>query len=272
MVQQRHDWLFKCPACGFLAADLEPQIQADRPEGVDETVRIKSLEPLRVKNFIRVLDHLGKYRSGGRLLDVGCAHGWFLEEAVRRGYDAVGLEPDIAVRDMTVSRGLKAWSGFFPDDIPAGETFDVIVFNDVLEHIPDVTSAVEACNRLLRPGGHLILNIPDSRGFFYRLAEVLDAVGVKGPLERMWQVHFPSPHLSYFTPDQLVQLTGKHGFTERDRSVLPSVSRGGLWSRFRCDKTVPLPSAAAMFVVVTAISPVLSLVPADISLQVFEKR
>jgi len=272
MTGGRKSWLYQCAGCGFQQADLLPEIHdADARAAVDERRRATALGQLRAQNFERILDRLAPLLpAGGKaLLDVGCAHGWFLDAASMRGIDAVGLEPDPAIGAVAAAGGRKVWSGFFPDDVPQGAQFDVISFNDVLEHVPDVAGAVEACRRLLRPGGVLVINAPSSAGIFYRSAAALDRLGIGGPFARMWQTGFASPHLSYFTPEQLRRLVEQHGFTEIHRSSLPSVQVAGLWARLAYDRTASPAGNSLIWAAVVLFSPMIRHLPADITLQMF---
>ena len=153
--------------------------------------------------------HLDVYKR--QLLDVGCAHGWFIERASSR-FDVTGIEPDAGVAAATRARGLPVRSGFFPDVLGPDECFDVIVFNDVLEHIPDINTTLVACWQHLAPGGCVIVNAPSSRGLLYRLSVLLARTGLGRAFDRMWQLGFPSPHVHYFATTNLVLLAHKAGF------------------------------------------------------------
>ncbi|HTJ63307.1 MAG TPA: class I SAM-dependent methyltransferase [Alphaproteobacteria bacterium] len=278
MRSQRLSWLYRCGACGFLKAALSRRIESEASRAVvNESRRERGLNGLRLANFERILDRLQQVRGpdrnarGRALLDVGCAHGWFLDAAAARGFDAIGLEPDSSIAATAASGGRKIRSGFFPDDVPANERFDVISFNDVFEHLPDIEAAMAACARLLKPDGLLVLNVPCRRGVFYRLAAALERIGLAGPLERLWQIHFASPHFSYFAPVDLRRLAGRHGLMEIHRSSLPSVRLRGLWPRLSYDTTASTFSNAVIWLGVAIVSPFLALLPADISLQIFQR-
>jgi SAM-dependent methyltransferase len=238
---------------------------------VDEPRRAKGLNSLRLANFQRILDRLQSAIApeGHTLLDVGCAHGWFLDGASARGFEAVGIEPDPAIGAAAAAGGRKIWSGFFPDDIPAGCRFDVISFNDVFEHLPDVDQALEACARFLKPGGLLVLNVPCRKGIFYLAATMLERIGIPGPLERLWQIRFASPHFSYFAPQDLQRLAARHGLAEIHASTLPSVQLRGLWARLNYDTTASTAFNALIWLSVAALRPLFPILPADISLQIF---
>jgi len=241
---------------------------------IDEGDREDALEALRRANFERELDTIGAYgdQRGCELLDVGCAHGWFLDAASRRGCVASGIEPDAGMYGLAVKSGHRVLKGFFPDVLPAGVHYDVITFNDVFEHLPDVNAALDACRERLREGGLLVLNLPNSRGTVFRVAALMDRIGLHAPLDRLWQKEFPSPHLFYFNPDCLAELARRHGFSEVHRGELATIELRGLWQRLRYDRTASLPAAIVSWLAITLAFPVLHLLTSDISIQVFVKE
>ena len=166
------------------------------------------------------------------MLEVGSARGWFLEAARARAALPHGIEPERVNAEGAAAAGLSVERGFFPADLTDHGPFDVIVFNDVFEHLPDPVEAAVAVERLLRPGGMAVVNLPSSRGALFRLAGVLAMAGITGPLERMWQKGFASPHVSYFAPPNLRLLVERHtGMTFVEQFPLPAVSRSGLSAR-----------------------------------------
>jgi SAM-dependent methyltransferase len=98
---------------------------------------------------------------GGRILDVGCGTGYYLEEA-RREFDAHGIDfSDTAVR-MCQTRGLTTVTKDTLDDLAAADAprFDAIMFLDVIEHMDDDVATLTAARRLLAPGGITIVTVP----------------------------------------------------------------------------------------------------------------
>lgn len=276
MREERRLWQFLCSSCGFRAARAVHESEATFPTSttIDEQARHAGLEALRRANFERVLDALSRHHDprGRALLDVGSAHGWFLEAATRRGYAATGIEPDAGMYAYSTRRGHDVALGLFPEALDSDAVFDVLVFNDVFEHLPDVNDALDSCRDLLRTGGLLALNLPSSRGPIFRASTLLDRLGVRGPLDRLWQRRFPSPHLSYFTPECLAALVRRYGFRELSRGDLPAIGRDGLWRRLRYDRTASLPASVLAWCAVTLAVPVLGRLPSDITLQIFAKE
>ncbi len=122
--------------------------------------------PLHEINPLR-LDYIRKRAplKGGRALDVGCGGGILAEAMDAAGADVTGI--DAAERPLSVAKLHRAESGA---DVHyerstaeqfaashAGE-FDVVTCLEMLEHVPDPTSVIEACRDLVRPGGDVFFS------------------------------------------------------------------------------------------------------------------
>ena len=262
VMEKPEPWLRACPDCGFLHSTLP----AGAGTGVD------GLETLRRKNFKTLLDKLSQIGplSGKTLLEVGCSTGLFLEEAQRSGINVMGLEPEKAKADIARTKNFTVIDGFFPDAVPAGKQYDMIIFNDVFEHLPDPVSALNACCEHLAPQGLLIINLPDSSGIIYRIARAFNNFGMSGPFERMWQKQFASPHITYFRANNLQKLVeSKTPLKLVSSGKLDSMTAQGLKSRI--SSSVSEPWATLMFLPLLAITYLQKILPSDILLQVYKK-
>lgn len=253
------EWSAECPKCGTWRSSLMPGIDSeDLHERIDGSRRVAGLKALRNENNAKILDEMAAeiQLEGRRLFDVGSAHGWFVEAAARRGVHAEGIEPETEMVDYARSRGISVRPGYFPSAVHEGERADVISFNDVLEHIPDVDATLDACAHILPPGGLLSVNIPSASGLAYRVATLLARVGIRGPYLRLWQHGLPSPHIHYFTPAALQRVIERHGFIVVQRRALSSIRRLGLWERVH---TVSRPTVSSVitFLALWAASPIL---------------
>ena len=267
-------WHAKCPVCSYESAALEVAINYEREaDHVNEEERETGLKALRLENFKAIVAMAERHAppGGRKLLDVGSAHGWFLETA-RERFDVLGVEPDAIVGSRAAARGLPIRAGFFPDVLKEGERFDVIVFNDVIEHIPDIRGALAACQERLTPNGILILNLPNSRGFFYRLSKLIARLGWRAPFDRLWQKGLPSPHVHYFDSGNLAKLVGTHGFDMVHSAELPALRAKGLLERLRCAGNISPVSLYTQYAAIMAAIPVLSAFPSDIIVCVFRKK
>lgn len=241
-------WSARCSACGTWRSSLQPAIDsAALHEPIDRFGRIAGFKALRDANNECILDEIATLVAlrGKRLLDVGSAHGWFVGAASRRGLHADGMEPETEMVDYARAQGLNVQPGYFPSALVDEEQVDIITFNDVLEHIPDVDDALAGCARALPAGGVLSVNIPSARGLAYRIATVLARLGFRGPYRRLWQHGLPSPHIHYFTPAALQRIIERHGFAVVRQRPLSSIRRGGLWARVH---TVSRPTVSSVIV------------------------
>jgi 2-polyprenyl-3-methyl-5-hydroxy-6-metoxy-1,4-benzoquinol methylase len=205
---------------------------------MSEDDREMALKPIRQHNFGILLSWLHTLLAQPvnarkyKILEVGCAHGWFLEMA-GKDYEVLGIEPDRAVADVALKKTLNVRIGFFPSALQADEKFDVIVFNDVLEHIPDVKKVVSECETRLTQGGLILINAPDKQGFFYRLSKFLVKLGVSEPFDRMWQVGLPSPHVYYFHDASMIKIASNARLKVTNSISLSSIVTTGLYQRIR---------------------------------------
>jgi SAM-dependent methyltransferase len=267
-------WHFVCTDCAFECSDLTPSINRDDGAVAKEEL-YDSLAPLRHRNFVLLCDQLARLTSlqGKQLLEVGCAYGWFLDVAQQRGLACQGIEADAAWAATTVKRGHQVIQGFFPECLdPAGmgaRKYDLIVFNDVFEHLPDLNQAMAACRAHLADDGLLVINLPAATGVLYRISKLLSRLGRPASFERMWQMGFPSPHLAYFSARTLPRLADKHGLRLHHSFSLPSLAYSGLWQRIDRDQRMPLWKKSGTFLVLAMLIPALALLPQDIEVHVF---
>jgi SAM-dependent methyltransferase len=169
-----HGDLFACGDCGTVQ---QPELPSgdelhDLYRGTSDDAYL-SEETGRRETARRLLDLLGSHVPAGALLDVGCGHGLLLDEARRRGYDVTGLElsataaaygRDVLGLDVR-EEPLESFAAEQPD-----ARFQAIVLADVLEHFDDPLGALDACERLLAPGGALCVVTPDPSSPTARLA------------------------------------------------------------------------------------------------------
>lgn len=105
----------------------------------------------------KVLPYL---KPGARVLDIGSADGALFQIAPKLAAGCLGVDPTLKVAVTTERFALVP--GFFPQDMPAREPFDVITMLAVLEHFPEAeyTALAEGCVRFLAPQGLLLITVP----------------------------------------------------------------------------------------------------------------
>ncbi len=104
-----------------------------------------------------------------RLLDVGAAGGEFILYMRRRGWDVTGLEPHAPARIDPGLEIVESWEG-----LRDAEPFDVITAWSVFEHLHDPRAAFQQCRDHLRPGGRLVIHVPNLNSPLSRLARQED--------------------------------------------------------------------------------------------------
>ncbi|MCP4437212.1 MAG: class I SAM-dependent methyltransferase [Actinomycetia bacterium] len=155
------------------------------------------------------LDVIEATQSPGRLLDVGCATGRFLDVARKRGWTVEGVELNDDTAEIARGSGLSVTTGTL-DSLDAGAAFDAITMWDVIEHVPDPLSLLRDAHRLLAPGGRLWLATPNVDGLFPTAAlKVAPRVG-------KWPHPEPPYHLCQFSERTLRQALGRAGFGRVD--------------------------------------------------------
>lgn len=143
----------------FLRFCLREQLQRD-------SVRIKRGERLsflsRIKNYLlagMVLVDLPAVENG-KILDVGCGAGKLLSVASSVGYECHGVEPSYQAREILKELGFNGYDSLIDMTVPS-KHFDVIIFNQSLEHFPDPMAALEKALEILSDDGLLIISVPN---------------------------------------------------------------------------------------------------------------
>ncbi len=261
-MEVRTDWLNRCPACGFLKSNLTPGAGAD----------VGGVEALRRANFKRLLDRVERIRrvKGAQILEIGCSTGLFLEAAAAHGADIEAIEPDRNAGETARGKGFSVVDGFFPESADATKFYDIIIFNDVFEHLPDPVGALQATEALLLSGGLAIFNLPSASGFLYRIADLMSRYGMLGILERLWQRGQASPHLTYFTPENLERFIRRYSsLVTIDQFPLMTMMRRGLLERVFSTETGV--HAYVLFIGLYAMTFVQQVLPADIQVLIVRK-
>lgn len=159
--------------------------------GYDEYLEVRANW---LRTFRRRLREIAPHRSAGRVLDVGCGPGFFVEAALEGGWDAWGIDPSAYAVDLArralgdrVSVGVADASGH------PGASFDLVTAFDAFEHVYEPLRFLDAVRALLRPGGVLTITTPD-------VTSALARVSGRG-----W-VSFKVPeHVCYWSPRTIRQ-------------------------------------------------------------------
>ncbi|MGJ7029857.1 class I SAM-dependent methyltransferase [Niabella hirudinis] len=138
-------------------------------------------------------------KRAGRLLDLGCGTGTFLNTMKNRGWEVAGLEPDADARAMAKTLYNLDVAPSHEIYQVAGEQFDAITLWHVLEHVHELHAYMEQLKRMLKPDGVLLIAVPN---YTSRDAAIY---------EQYWAAYDVPRHLYHFSPEAMKTLTGQHG-------------------------------------------------------------
>ena len=162
----------------------------------------------RIATALRVISRITRHKDSGRLLDIGCSTGDFLDVA-KRSFSVEGLELSGWAADAAQRRGLqihrKQLTEFEPD-----APYDVITLWGVIEHFEFPRKELAEMDRLLKPGGIVCLWTGDFDSVFSKLLG-----------ERWWYVQ--GQHIQYFTRRSIEHLFRSRDYELIDNSRYPYV-------------------------------------------------
>ena len=231
--------LHRCPACGFgflpesSAEDAREFYSARYFEdyspqgGYDERVEYRRHDAAVRADLVASV-----VPPPAGLLEIGCASGYFLEEAVRRGYDAEGIEPS---SEQAADARRRAEVPVFAGTIAAASlpdgTLDLACGWHVLEHVVRPVEALSALRSALKPGGALVIEVPNA-----------ESMAAKH-LGHKW-LHLDLPHhVCQFGPQSLRLALAEAGFG----SVTTSTVSGWTYALPSARRTPKLVAAQAHY-------------------------
>jgi SAM-dependent methyltransferase len=156
---------------------------------------------MRVKSFYLTLKkHTARIPPpSAKILDIGTAGGAFLDAAKKYGYNAYGLEPSADLVRRAKARGLNIEQGTIENHKFEANSFDMVCFWDVIEHLPNPKVALMEAKNLLKPEGILLINYPDIGTWQAKIAG-----------KRFWWIL--SVHLHHFTRKSIADICKRTGF------------------------------------------------------------
>jgi SAM-dependent methyltransferase len=219
--------LARCDGCGHMAT--APRLhESDLPALYGTYYPRKSISADDVSNeaakmirpfanFIRWwngADNQGHYsvRAGECMLDVGCGSGVSLLEAKALGAAAFGIEADPNVRPIAAALGLNIHFGSLQDHPFPEERFDLIVMNQVIEHLPDPDQALQVLSERLTTLGRMVLVFPNTASLWRRL---FDSRWIN------WHVPYHLHHFDRHGFERMVQRCGLE--IVQSRTITPNV-------------------------------------------------
>jgi len=204
--------IVKCKSCSLTY--VNPRFRGEQLEDIysSETYYTGKAPDTRSLDYFSMLDELRhgatdrinkimRYKSGGKFLDVGCALGYQLEIARNYGWECYGVElSTFAANYVREKLNINVFCGTLEQANYPEKSFDVITMYHIIEHLPDPTATLSYCQKLLKPDGILVVEVPD---FGSAQAQ---------RLKENWQHIVPEQHIYCFTKNSLTKLLRKTGF------------------------------------------------------------
>ena len=154
--------------------------------------------------------------TGGKLLDIGCGPGRFLQalQLTQPHWQLLGVEPDPQAAHMAQQQGLQIINSTIEQARVEQGVWDAITLWNVIEHLSDPVAMLQEARRLLRPGGMLYMAVPLRDSWDARL------------FGRYWTGWELPRHFTLFDKATLIQLLDKAGFKIRKSACINGRSYG----------------------------------------------
>jgi SAM-dependent methyltransferase len=198
--------IFQCRGCSLLFVgeklsreELKTYYEKESTATEDYTyIDSKNIENLKF-SYVKLADLISKRIPTGKILDVGCSGGYFLD--CMQGWECYGIELVSSYAQKAKAKyGNNIYIGTLEDYECTPEYFDVITLQNVLDHMPDPLQALNKCNVLLRPNGLIVVKVHDFLCLFGKLM---------GP---KFYALIPPEHLVYFNKKNLTRALMLCGF------------------------------------------------------------
>jgi len=175
------------------------------------------------KKLLSKCGHRLSTYSVKRVLDVGCAYGYFLDVAKEELQPevTVGLDVTSESASVVLEKGHFFVSGLFEDSDLPFKQFDLIFMGDVFEHLRNPEAAAKKLSDMLSSNGLLILTTVNFKSWLARF------------LGSKWRLMTPPEHLFFWTPQSIKLLFGKYGFNGDVKSYWLYYPKSYVFNRFK---------------------------------------
>jgi 2-polyprenyl-3-methyl-5-hydroxy-6-metoxy-1,4-benzoquinol methylase len=199
----------KCKDCGMIS--VNPHLNDEGLSKVYENYfshRLDEKELFEKRKIMYKIDHdwITKFINHGKILDVGCSGGQFLNTFDPNKWERQGVEIDKDTAEFAKTQyDIPVNIGYFPE-ISFEEKFDLIVIRGVIEHFSDPISVLKKCAEVLKPNGYLFITAtPVGNSFAFDV------------YREKWHLFTPLAHIHFFTVDLLSQVLKTFGMSLIDQ-------------------------------------------------------
>ena len=199
----------KCKDCGMIS--VNPHLNDEGLSKVYENYfshRLDEKELFEKRKIMYKIDHdwITKFINHGKILDVGCSGGQFLNTFDPNKWERQGVEIDKDTAEFAKTQyDIPVNIGYFPE-ISFEEKFDLIVIRGVIEHFSDPISVLKKCAEVLKPNGFLFITAtPVGNSFAFDV------------YREKWHLFTPLAHIHFFTVDLLSRVLKTFGMSLIDQ-------------------------------------------------------
>jgi SAM-dependent methyltransferase len=171
--------IVRCNHCGLMFASPRQRV----PDHVEIAHYDPSFDPfqpdntrvlkerLQVKDYVKTRALLNRlYPQRGKLLEIGSSLGFLLDAFRKDNWTVRGVEPFYqACRHAREDLGLEVINGILETAALEDASFDVVLLNHVIEHLDDPSRTLREVNRILKPGGHFVIETPRYDTLIFKL-------------------------------------------------------------------------------------------------------
>lgn len=203
--------IVRCTKCGLVSTVLPENFDTRtiydetyfKGGQVDGYADYESSEKILKSEFKKVLNKLLSYfpdTKGKKLLEIGSAYGYFLDEA-KNYFDCYGVEVSTDGVQQSVKRGLNVFEGVLDQNLlrKTGKV-DAVVMLDVIEHLPDPSGTLKMIYEAMNPGGVILIVTGDHSSLLSRI------------MKDNWRLMTPPQHTFFFSNKTLPMMAESAGF------------------------------------------------------------
>lgn len=208
-------------------------------------------KPFVIRNVETIVNKFNGLKKNDRILDVGCAMGYLVEDAVQNGIDAYGFDASGYAVSHAVKHIQSRLQVATVDEVNYPEkSFRLITMIDVLEHLQDPRQDLIRLRSFLRDDGRLIVATGNAGSLFARF------------IGRYWTFYNPPQHLFFFNKSTITRLFREAGFEPvRWRSMGKWLSLGYMAHLLATTTDIPMSSCVKKSVDTVGISRVPVYIP-----------
>lgn len=232
--------LLRCSNCNFNFVP-KSKIKSYDIHNYYQGLNIKNLiayyGTYRRKIFKNNWKTINKWRKEGRVLDIGSSFGWFLEAASKK-WETIGLEPSLAIAKLSRKSGFKIIVKGEESLSKHNKKYDLITLWNVIEHLPNPRKTIVNIHNRLNKNGLIAISFPNKLGIYNRMAYWVCKISggvISGPLHVLFQVQRSTPHIFYFSADDVKKILTSSKFRILKQESQPIVDLSNISLRMKLE-------------------------------------